>query len=84
MKGLSWVLMLFYLLVTVFWIVNSSYLFSPLGTIIWLISILLGFIAFKKIKEKNIMRKLMLYSTSFMVFLVIVTGLIHLAVTSMP
>ncbi|KAB7668373.1 hypothetical protein [Bacillus sp. B1-b2] len=84
MKGLVWTLMLFYLLVTVFWVANSPYLFSLWGVMVWLISILLGFIAFKKIKEKEIMRKLMLYSTSFMVFLLIVTGLIHLAVTSMP
>ena len=84
MKGLVWALMFFYLLVTVYWIANSLYLFSRWGVIVWLISILLGFVAFKKIKEKNIMKKLMLYSTSFMVFLLIVTGFIHLAVTSMP
>lgn len=84
MKGLVWVLMLFYLLFTVLWIANSPYLFSLWGVTLWLISILLGFIAFRKIKERNIMRKLILYSTSFMVFLLIVTGLILLAVTSMP
>lgn len=84
MKGLAWVLMLFYLLVTVFWIANSPYLFSIWGIIIWLISIALGFIVYKKIKEKNIIGKLILYSNSFMLFLLIVTGLIHWAVTSMP
>ncbi|WP_421383297.1 hypothetical protein ACOJQI_02685 [Bacillus salacetis] len=84
MKGLAWGLMLFYLLITVFWISNSPYLFSLWGIIIWLTSILLGFIAFKKINEKHFTRKPILYSTSFMVFLLIVTGVIHLAVTSMP
>ncbi|WP_181351300.1 hypothetical protein [Thalassobacillus sp. CUG 92003] len=84
MKGLAWALMLFYLLVTVLWIANSAYLFSTLGVIIWLISIVLGFIAYKQIKEKNTIRKLVLYSSSFMVFLLVVTGLIELAVTSMP
>ena len=84
MKGLAWVLMLFYLLVTVFWLANSPYLFSLWGVIIWLTSILLGFVAYKQIKEPKIIRKLILYSSSFMVFLVIVTGLIYLAVTSMP
>ncbi len=84
MKGLSCILMVFYLIVTVFWVANSPLLFSLQGVIIWLISIVLGFIAYKQIKEPNIIRKLILYSSSFMVFLVIVTSLIHLAVTSMP
>jgi hypothetical protein len=85
MRGLAWFLMLFYFVVTSFWIANSQFLFSAWGLIIWLISILLGFIAYKQIKGKTIVvRKLMLYSTSFMVFLLILTGLIHLAVTSMP
>lgn len=84
MKELAWALLLFYLLVTVFWIANSPYLFSLWGTIIWLISIVLGFIAYKQIKEPKIIKKLVLYSSFFMVFLLIVTGLIHWAVTSMP
>ena len=84
MKGLSCILMFFYLLVTVSWVANSPYLFSLWGVIIWLISIILGFFAYKQIKEPKIIRKLILYSSSFMVFFVIVTGLIYLAVTSMP
>lgn len=84
MKGLAWVLILYYSLVTVLWIANSPYLFSIWGVIIWLVSIVLGYAVYKQIKEKNIIKHLMLYSTSFMVFLLIVTGLIHLVVTSMP
>ena len=84
MRRLAWVLMFIYLLVTVFWLANSPYLFSLWGVIIWLISILLGFVAYKQIEEPKIIRKLILYSSSFMVFLIIVTGLIHWAVTSMP
>lgn len=84
MKGLAWVLILYYSLVTVLWIANSPYLFSIWGVIIWLVLIVLGYIVYKQIKEKNIIKHLMLYSTSFMVFLLIVAGLIHLVVTSMP
>lgn len=84
MKGFALVLMLFYLFVAVLWIANSPYLFSTLGMIIWLISIVLGFIAYKQIKKKDIIRKFMLYSSLSMVFLLIFTGLIELAVTSMP
>lgn len=84
MKGLTWGLMVFYLLVTAFWIANSPYLFSVWGIMIWIISIILGFGLYKKIKDSKVTRKLILYSSSFMVFLLIVTGLIHFAVTSMP
>lgn len=84
MKGLACILIIFYLLVTALWIANSPFLFSMRGVIIWLFSIVLGFVAYKRIKEPRIIKKLILYSSSFMVFLVIVTGLIHFAVTSMP
>ncbi|RDW17687.1 hypothetical protein CWR45_10095 [Oceanobacillus chungangensis] len=77
MQGLAWVLMFFNLLVTALWVANSPYLFSLWGIIIWLISIVLGFVTYKQIKEPKIIRKLILYSSSFRVFLVIVTGLIH-------
>ena len=84
MKLLAWVLLPFYLLVTIFWIANSPYLFSLWGISIWTTSIILGFVAYKQIKEPNIIRKLILYSSSFMVFLVILTILIYWTVTSMP
>ncbi|WP_168714405.1 hypothetical protein [Niallia nealsonii] len=83
MKVLAWGLMFFYLLITVFWIANSPHLFSLGGVILWLTSIVLGFITYKQLKEPKLIKKLLLYSSSFMVFLVIVTGLIYLAVTSM-
>lgn len=84
MKVLAFILMAFYMLVTVFWVANSPFLFSLQGIMIWFISILLGFVVYKNITEQKIIKKLLLYSCFFMVFLVIVTGLIHLAVTSMP
>ncbi|WP_338472513.1 hypothetical protein R4Z10_07155 [Niallia sp. XMNu-256] len=84
MKGLATILMTFYLFVTVFWIANSPYLFSYGGIMIWMISIVLGFIVYKKMTGRNMIRNLMLYSNSFMLFLLIVTGLIHWTVTSMP
>lgn len=84
MKRLAWTLIIFYLLVTVFWIANSPLLFSMWGITVWLISIALGFVVYKGIQEQKIIKKLILYSSSFMVFLVIVTGLIQITVTSMP
>ncbi|UOQ83434.1 hypothetical protein [Gracilibacillus salinarum] len=84
MKRLAWVLMLFHLFVSVLWLANSPYLFSVLGMIIWFIAIVLGFIAYKQIKDKNMTRKLILYSSSFMFFLLVVTSLIEIAISSMP
>lgn len=84
MKGLAWGLMLFHLLVTVLWLANSPYLFSLWGFIIWVFSIVLGFVAYKQIREPKIMKTIILLSSSFMVFLVIVSGLILWAVSSMP
>ena len=84
MKQLAGFLILFYLLVSGFWLANSPYLFSFWGLLIWFISIALGFITYKLIEESTVIKKLVLYTSSFMVFLVLVTGLIHLAVTSMP
>ncbi|MFP3721677.1 hypothetical protein SFC57_22335 [Niallia circulans] len=83
MKGLALFLMLFYFLVTGLWIANSPYLFSVQGMIVWLISIVPGFVMYKQIIEINIIKRLMLYFTFFMVLLLIITGLIHWAVNSM-
>ncbi|WP_431803170.1 hypothetical protein [Halobacillus andaensis] len=84
MRGFTWSLMLIYLSVTLLWISNSSYLFSQWGVAVWLLSTVSGFLIYKQVKENRILKKLVMYSTSFMVFLLIVTGLIHIAVTSMP
>ncbi|MED3841304.1 Uncharacterised protein [Niallia circulans] len=56
MKGLALFLMLFYFLVTGLWIANSPYLFSVQGMIVWLISIVLGFVTYKQIIEINIIK----------------------------
>lgn len=84
MRRLAWVLLLFYVLITVLWLANSSYLFSISGVSVWLLSIMLGFVAYKKLNASKILRKLIFYSSTFMVFLVLITSLIHFTVTSMP
>ena len=63
MKQLAGILMTFYILVTALWLANSSYLFSLWGISIWLFSIGLGFVAFKQIKDSNVTKKLILYSS---------------------
>ena len=83
MKGFMWIIITFYLFVTVLWIANSPYLFSAWGMSAWGSSIVLGFMLYSKVRG-NFQKKVLIYSTYFMVFLVIVTGLIHATVTSMP
>ncbi|EDL66464.1 hypothetical protein BSG1_03890 [Bacillus sp. SG-1] len=83
MKGLTVFLMFFHILITVFWLANSSYLFSLWGVFVWLTSIVLGFVAYKQMKEPVIVKTLILISSAFMVFLLIISGLILWAVTSM-
>ncbi len=84
MKILSWFLLFFHFIVGIFWIANSGILFSLFGMIIWIISIMSGFILYKQIREPKWVKKLVLYSSFFMIFLVLATVLIHLAVSSMP
>lgn len=66
------------------WVANSVYLFSLWGVIIWIASIILGFVAFKQLKETNIVKKLIMTSSYFMVFLVIVTIAIFFTTNSIP
>lgn len=84
MKQLAWFLLFFHLIILIFWVANSVYLFSLWGVIIWIASIILGFVAFKQLKETNIVKKLIMTSSCFMVFLVIVTIAIFFTTNSMP
>ncbi|WP_243385587.1 hypothetical protein [Bacillus kexueae] len=84
MRGVAWIFIFIYLAVTVLWIMNSSILFSGLGITVWLILTLAGFVVSKKLKETPLSQKGILYSSCFMVFLFITTGVIEWAVSSMP
>ncbi|MBY6024538.1 hypothetical protein CHN50_19680 [Priestia aryabhattai] len=83
MKIFAWFLILFHIAVALFWIGNSSYLFSKSGLFCWVFSIVVGYLMYKKQKQKNFTRKILLSSSTFMVFLIIFTGLIEVAVSSM-
>lgn len=84
MKNFVWFLILFHLFITISWIANSMYLFTFWGIIIWLACIVFGFTAYKRIKQHNTLSKIILYSSTFMIFLLVITGLIHVTVSSMP
>lgn len=84
MRGPAYSLLLFYLVITILWINNSKYLFSLFGVIVWLISIGLGSMTYLNLKKKTMIKLPLLYAILFMVFLLILSGLIELAVNSMP
>ncbi len=79
MKLFSWVLVALHLIVTFLWIANSPTLFSLAGIVAWLLLIAGGFVLYSKTNHMAV-----IVSSSFMVFLVLLTGLIEWTVSSMP
>ena len=84
MKQVALLLVIFHSIILVFWVANSSLLFSSWGIGVWLALTIAGFVLLKVIKEVNIMSKLLLVSSWFMVFLLLVTIAIEFITTSMP
>lgn len=84
MKSIAFSLMILYLVIIVLWITNSASLFSILGISIWILLIIIGFLTYKQLRDSRWLRKLLLFLSSFLILFLILTGLIHLTVTSMP
>ena len=84
MKQLAWFLLLFHSIILILWVMNSGYLFSLWGVVVWLTSIIVGFSTYKLIKGSDIVKKLILASSYFMFFLVVVTVAIFFTTSSMP
>jgi hypothetical protein len=79
MKLFTWVLVALHLIITILWIANSPALFSLAGIVAWLLLIAGGFVLYSKTNHMAV-----IVSSSFMVFLVLLTGLIEWTVSSMP
>ncbi|MGG1631135.1 hypothetical protein [Rossellomorea sp. NRS-1567] len=84
MKKLAIGFILLHVMIFLLWIMNSGYLFSPLGITCWMLAIVSGFIVQIKLDEVLMIRKIMAISNGWMVFLIIMTVGIHFTVTSMP
>ncbi|MDR7079609.1 hypothetical protein J2Y03_004667 [Neobacillus niacini] len=84
MKQVTLLLVIFHSIILVFWVANSSLLFSTWGTGVWLALTITGFVLLRVIKEVSIMSKLLLVSSWLMVFLLLVTIAIEFITTSMP
>lgn len=63
---------------------NSGYLFSLMGIVIWIIAVAVGFIVQKQINEQLLIKKLLLSSSYFMTFLSVITVGIYFVTSSMP
>lgn len=80
----AWVLLFFHTAILILWIMNSGYLFSLIGVVFWIISVAVGFIVQKQINEQSLVKKLLLSSSYFMVFLTVITIGIYFVTSSMP
>ncbi len=79
MKLFTWVFVALHLIITILWIANSPTLFSLVGMVAWFLLIAGGFGLYFKTKQMAV-----IVSSSFMVFLILLTGLIEWTVSSMP
>lgn len=84
LKAFAWSLLLFHSAILILWIMNSGYLFSLMGIVIWIIAVAVGFIVQKQINEQLLIKKLLLSSSYFMTFLSVITVGIYFVTSSMP
>ncbi|MEH7273067.1 hypothetical protein [Neobacillus vireti] len=84
MNQVALLLVVFHSIILFLWVKNSSILFSSWGIGVWLVVTIAGFVLLKVITKVNIMRKLLLVSSWFMVFLLLLTIAIEFITSSMP
>ncbi|MFK9116032.1 hypothetical protein ABEI56_24930 [Peribacillus castrilensis] len=84
MKTFAGILLLFHTAILFLWIMDSGYLFSMLGIVVWFIAVAVGFIVQKRINEQFLLKKLLLSSSYFMVFLSLITIWVFFVTSSMP
>lgn len=79
MNLISVCIVFIYLIITVLWMANSSFLFSEGGIAVWILALLIGGFVYRK--KRN---RLILVSACFITFLLGLTILIELITSSMP
>ncbi|WRP07560.1 hypothetical protein U9J35_05160 [Rossellomorea aquimaris] len=84
MKKMAFVIILIHTIIFFLWIMNSGYLFSKVGVIFWIASAALGLLIQKQLHEVTVIRKILVISGWWMVFLMVMTVGIYFAVSSMP
>lgn len=83
LKKSSFVICL-HIIIFFLWIMNSGYLFSMVGMILWIASVALGFIIQRQLDKATIIRRVLVISNWWMLFLMVMTVGIYFAVSSMP
>lgn len=73
MKILAWSLLFIHFGIFMLWIADSEYLFSLFGVSIWFTAIVSAFLVQKQINKQLTIRRLLIVSNFFMVFLSVVT-----------
>ncbi|MGM0829256.1 MAG: hypothetical protein ACQEWF_17960 [Bacillota bacterium] len=84
MKNIAFFIILVHTIIFILWIMNSGYLFSTVGTTFWIASVALGFLIQKQLEDVMMLRKILVISNWWMVFLMIMTVGIYFVVSSMP
>ncbi|KAA0561735.1 hypothetical protein ACQCWA_11445 [Rossellomorea aquimaris] len=84
MKNIAFFIILVHTIIFILWIMNSGYLFSTVGTTFWIASVALGFLIQKQLDDVMMLRKILVISNWWMVFLMIMTVGIYFVVSSMP
>lgn len=84
MKISAWILLVLHTVILFLWVMNSGYLFSFFGVVLWAILVALGFIVQKQINGQLWIKVLLLASSYFLVVLSVVTVGIYFATSSMP
>jgi hypothetical protein len=84
LKNIAFFIILVHTIIFILWIMNSGYLFSSVGTTFWITSVALGFLIQKQLDDVMMLRKILVISNWWMVFLMIMTVGIYFVVSSMP
>ncbi|RWS44968.1 hypothetical protein EKA14_04110 [Bacillus mycoides] len=87
----TFLLLTCHIVILYFWIFDWKKITTPYGLAIWIVSTVCGFLLYYHFKNQKSNRKmligsslLLIASSSFMIFLGIVTGIISVIVSSMP
>jgi hypothetical protein len=84
MKKMALVFILIHFIILILWVMNSGYLFSPLGISVWIAIVAIGLIIQIKLDKVSLNRRILAISNGSMVFLMVATVFIYFAVSSMP
>ena len=84
MKMSAWILLVLHTVILLLWVMNSKYLFSFFGVVVWAILVVIGFIVQKQLNGQLFIKVSLLASSYLLVVLIGVTVGIYYVTSSMP